>query len=178
MGWHVFHVDYPWFFAGFTFMSTMKLVGRDDPFLSTSTMPREDSYAADLAKLGYVFAIRSMDPKAGSIEVYHTTWGQGKPKVLTRLELIDCGELLASKEPSEFSTSWLLLLESVLLERAGSKYLCPIYPERFTVRGYYRAAHLDYVSVKVVGCVLGDECYDDSQLYRHSTTFIGVKAHP
>ena len=165
-------------FTGFTIMSTMKLVGRDDPFLSTSTMPREDSHAADLAKLGYVFAIQSLDPKAGSIEVKHTTWGQGKPKDVIDLELIDCGELYQSKEPSEFSTSWLKLLESVALERQGRQYWCPIYPERFTVRGHYHADHFDYVSVNVVGCALGDECYDDSQLYRHSINFLGIKAHP
>ena len=85
-------------------------------------MPREDSHVADLAKLGYVFAIQSIDPKAGSIEVYHTAWGQGQPKDAIRLELIDCGELLESKEPSEFSTSWLILLKSIAVTRKGQKY--------------------------------------------------------
>ena len=44
-------------FIGFTIMSTQKLVSRSDPFLSTNTMPREDSFAMDLAELGYVFAV-------------------------------------------------------------------------------------------------------------------------
>lgn len=46
------------------------------------------------------------------------------------------------------------------------------------MRGHYHAEYFNYVGVKVKGCQLGDECYEDERLNGHSINFLGVKAHP
>ena len=100
-------------------MSTQKLVSRSDPFLSTNTLPREENFSVDLDMLGYVFAVQSIDEKAGTIEVWHTRWGQGQKKVAKQIETVDCIELLQSRDRSTFSKPWLLLLDSITRERKG-----------------------------------------------------------
>ena len=46
------------------------------------------------------------------------------------------------------------------------------------MRGHFHAEFFNYVGVKVKGCILGDECYEDELLYKHAVNFLGVKAHP
>ena len=104
-------------FAGFASMKTLKLVSREDPFLSTHTGPRDDTFAADLKKLDYFFAVQQLDPRAGQIEVRHTEWGAGKDKIITPIELVDCTEMYKSKERDEFSKSELAVLDSVAFDR-------------------------------------------------------------
>ena len=67
----------------------------------------------NLAELGYVFAVKAIDEKAGTIEFFSTSWGQGKDKVKRPLELVDCVELLETRDRQTFSKPWLLLLESI-----------------------------------------------------------------
>ena len=46
------------------------------------------------------------------------------------------------------------------------------------MRGHYHAEFFNYVGIKVTGCKLGSDCYQDDRLYKHSINFLGVKAHP
>ena len=62
-------------FLGLAVMNTLKLVSREDNFLSTHTMIREDTFPIDLAAIGYQFAVTALDPRVGEIEVLHTAWG-------------------------------------------------------------------------------------------------------
>ena len=41
----------------FTSICTLKLVSREDPFLSANTLPREDNHRVDLIALDYAFAV-------------------------------------------------------------------------------------------------------------------------
>ena len=44
----------------------------------------------DLWKLNFFFAIEDIDPRIGIITVQATSWQTAKPKVKTRVELVDC----------------------------------------------------------------------------------------
>ena len=57
-------------------------------------------------------------------------------------------------------------------------YLCPVYPKTLFVRGHFNAAYFDYLSVKVRGCRLGSECYDDKRINDEKFSFLTLKVSP
>ena len=57
-------------FSVFMAMRTMKLVSRDDPFLSMISRPSDDdTELLELSKLGYRFALEAIDPRVGRWQV-------------------------------------------------------------------------------------------------------------
>ena len=53
---------------GFTVNRSVKLVSKKDPFFSMLTMASEFQ-GIDLWKLNYMFAIESLDPRVGRVQV-------------------------------------------------------------------------------------------------------------
>ena len=45
------------------------------------------------------------------------------------------------------------------------------------MRGRFSSDYFDYMKIELVGCDLGDECYDDSQLARQQINFLTIKTH-
>ena len=55
----------------FTTISATRLFGHLDPFFSSTTKVKDLDSPIDLWKLGFMFAIDTIDPKVGTIEVAH-----------------------------------------------------------------------------------------------------------
>ena len=79
--------------AIFTTICTLKLVSREDPFLSANTLPREDDQRVDLVALDYAFAVTQVDRKLGRVSIIHVQWPRGGDKIITPLKVVDCDEL-------------------------------------------------------------------------------------
>ena len=128
--------------------------------------------------LDFFFAIEQVDPRASRIYAKHTQWDAGKDKIVTPLELVDCVEMYDSRDRNKFSKTELTILDSVKFKRSHTKFLCPVMPEKLTVRGHYKAEHFDYVSLYTEGCNLGIECYPLENIRNNWINFLTVKTHP
>ena len=72
---------------------TRKLVLMDDPLFSMTPVTQVAG-PTDLFELGFVFAISKVDPSIATPRVEHTYWNETQDKVKTRIEMVDCAELL------------------------------------------------------------------------------------
>ena len=68
----------------FSTQRTLKLVSKDDPYISMTTSAREPG-PNDLQALGFVFVVSNVDPSIGKIEVEHVHWDKAKAKVKTQI---------------------------------------------------------------------------------------------
>lgn len=93
----------------FTAICTLKLVSREDPFLSANTLPRKDDHRVDLVALDYAFAVTQVDPKLGRVSIVHVQWPKGGDKIITPFEVVDCDELWET-QGDKLSKSWQVLL--------------------------------------------------------------------
>ena len=66
----------------FVTQRTVKLVSKDDPYISMTTSAKEPG-PNDLFALGFVFAVSNVEPSIGQIEVEHVNWDKSKIKVKT-----------------------------------------------------------------------------------------------
>ena len=57
-------------------------------------------------------------------------------------------------------------------------WLCPDQLESLEVRGSYDAEHFDFVSIRILGCELGDQCMSEDEARNKNVNFRMLKAYP
>ena len=71
--------------------------------------------------------------------------------------MVECIELYESKGLRNLNVREQILYDTVLKERAERSYLCPDLSDvQLVVRGHWMAEYFEYLSIKVMGCDLGD----------------------
>ena len=110
----------------FLIVSTIKLLGHLDPYFSSTNLAQSESI--DLVQLGFMFAIRDVDPTIGTIHAQHTQWGAfGSGKESTEVQLVDCRELLAGGQYEGQSNNPNFNIENMFQGRIDyDRILCPI----------------------------------------------------
>ena len=105
----------------------LKLVVNNDPLVSMVEMDSMDT-EVDLFDLGYMFAIQAPDPKAGRIIANQVAWGRGKSKKRTKIDLVDCNELLPGGKHEGKSNNKFFNIENLAtLGRTNTTtFLCPV----------------------------------------------------
>ena len=63
-------------------------------------------------------------------------------------------------------------------DRSSSSFLCPVVPENTKIRGSLYTEEYEYLTIKVFGCELGEECLSDDELIMQDVNFKLVKAIP
>ena len=66
----------------FLTLRTHKLIGREEPFFSLTTISNDDSVLS-LQDLGHRFAIQEVPANVGTLTVNHVHWTKDEGKVLT-----------------------------------------------------------------------------------------------
>ena len=51
-------------------------------------------------------------------------------------------------------------------DRSSSSFLCPVVPENTQIRGSLYAEEYEYITIKVLGCELGEECLSDGEVIK------------
>lgn len=110
----------------FLVMQTSKLISKDDPFFSMTTVVL-DWQQIDLWSLGFMFAIEDIDPRVGRINVKQTSWTQDAGKVETFVKMVPC------TDPNYVSNNAAFKLDNLLRGRKDSKFLCPTDLESLTL---------------------------------------------
>ena len=77
----------------FTTISATKLFGHLDPFFSSTTKVKDVDTPIDLWKLGFMFAIDTIDPKIGTLEVTQSKKNLREKSEKTKIEMVDCSTL-------------------------------------------------------------------------------------
>lgn len=95
---------------------TKKLVSKDDPFFSTTTMASED-VSFDLWQLGFNFAIEKIDPTIGRLKVYHRHDHPENGRSETPIDMIDCDELLSQPNAAKVPNNKVIMANETLKGR-------------------------------------------------------------
>ena len=92
--------------------------------------------------------------------------------------MVDCLSLLEDPGKESLHTSTKMLIETIQNDKKNSRFLCPTNLDSLVVRGHYGAKYFDYVHIRVNGCNLGTECYNNNEIMNKAINFISMKAHP
>ena len=98
-----------------------------------------------------MFAIEEVDPRLGRLELLQVNSGRLVDEVKTPVELIDCQELF---EKGGFNNKHIDYEEFTRL--TPKKWLCPDALDSLEVRGGWGSDYFNYLSLKILGCELGD----------------------
>ena len=84
------------------FVRTSKLVTKDDPFFTSTTMARQYE-TVDLWKLGYNLAIEKIDPTVGRIEISKNSVSIEHGKKVELIELEGCDKVLSNANDADIN---------------------------------------------------------------------------
>ena len=60
----------------FFMVRTLKLISKEDPFFSMTTMSEHNSQIR-LGELGFIFAVEKIPPEVGKVQVKYVEWDKG-----------------------------------------------------------------------------------------------------
>ena len=110
----------------FFVVRTKKLISKDDPFFSMTTLAKENE-SIDLWQLGFMFAIDDIDPRIGHLTATHTRWNNDdEGKIDTPIKMVPCSELLQGGNFEQGSNNEAFILDNILKGRKDTKFICPV----------------------------------------------------
>ena len=137
----------------FTTISATKLFGHLEPFFSSTTKVKDVDNPIDLWKLGFMFAIDTIDPKVGTIEVAHFKKNLREDMKKTKIEMVDCSTLFGEEGNSyEAQSSGNTLNLEAILKKSDRVMLCPVGIDSMILRGNYNSQFFEYIKIAIKAC--------------------------
>ena len=96
----------------FIAVRTQKLISKNDPFFSMTPAAKENQ-SLDLWLLGFMFAIKDVDPRIGHIDVDYYSWKKGEDRKSTKIQMVPCSELLQGGSHEQDSNNEVFGIENL-----------------------------------------------------------------
>ena len=153
--------------------------------------PIDEKTVIDLYELKYMFAVETIDPRRGRIEVKQVIWdysmrGEAE-KTYEEIQMVDCKELLP--EPGYWRVNPRVghINNEVFNPYRGNfrhatEFMCPN-TTSLILQGQYTTLDFKYIEIKINGCdqdLLTEdegECADVSENENMNINIIGIQSH-